>query len=377
MKNNLIFISGFLFGIAGWTIEFFPNNEFIFRTIIIIAAILLLLFSINFKLNRDDSKIIYYFLIYLMATTLSVFINEDSIQYIIREILLVVLVFCIISLLTDFIKFKIFISGLIISSSTLITYYFFKIDFANFFLSYYRFSTELGSTGIGEIGLMLGVIYFNLIFKNNSKKESIVYLLLFVMSLVIILATKSRTSIILLCLSVFLYLYFEKKIKILILSIILLGIFSVINFNKIELILRVNPVVGYVGNNNITNLTGRTDIWAHGVELWQSSPLIGVGSSNAVAYADGHEAKLHNAYLQMIVSIGLFGFIPIIILFIRAFFKFKKSNITVFRILFLVGIISSFIESSLFNFGSPGNFLFLLSFIFLLQSNNLKSKELL
>lgn len=376
MKNKLTFFAGFLFGIAGWTVEFFPNQQFLVRTIIVLTALAILSFIINFKMLKKDTKIIYYFLIYLNAITISVFFNEDSIPIIIRETLLIVLIFYIISLINNFSKFKIFFIGLITSSSSLIIYYFLNIDFNNFFVSYYRLSTGLGATGIGVIGLMLSVIYFDILVqnKNISRYLFLILITLFIMSFIVILATKSRTSMILLLLYIILYLYFLKQKKILLFIILISIVVAAINYEKVEVLLRIAPIEGYGGDKSITNLTGRTDIWNEGINLWQSSPLIGVGPSNASVIADGHIAQLHNAYLQVLVSTGVIGFIPLIILMLKAFMNLLKSNFSIFKVIFIIGLLGGLVESRLFNFGSPGNFIFLLSFVFLLQSNFLQKK---
>lgn len=375
MHKYLIFISGFLFGLAGWTIEFFPNQQFIVRTILVCLSLVLLSFCINFKVNNNDLRSLYYFLMYLLFLTLSIFVNEDSIQFIIREVLLIIVIFYIMTLINDFYKFKIFMIGLVISSTTLIFYYFINIDFSHFFVSYYRLNTGLGPTGIGTISLILAIIYFDLIMKNENKKLYIFLLIILIlMSIIIMLATKSRTAIILFSMAIILYLFLENRKKYLLILLVTGATISVFNYEKIEIILRITPTVGYSGDKSITNLTGRTDIWQEGFNLFQGSPLVGVGPSSATVIADEHEAKLHNAYLQIIVSYGMLGFIPILILIMRALLTFFKSNLSLFKVIFVVGILGGFVESRLFNFGSPGNFIFLLSFIYLLQSNSLKVK---
>jgi O-antigen ligase len=81
-----------------------------------------------------------------------------------------------------------------------------------------------------------------------------------------------------------------------------------------------------------SNLTGRTDLWAHCLEV-QSSPILGEGFETfwtpenkekiAAFYIKWKPGGGHNSYLDAYLDLGLIGLSILIGLFIATFFKIR------------------------------------------------------
>lgn len=69
--------------------------------------------------------------------------------------------------------------------------------------------------------------------------------------------------------------------------------------------------------NSLTTLTGRTPVWADGLEIWKASPIVGSGPTAFYAYASesGPEwaRKAHNQYIQALGTSGILGFAGLIL----------------------------------------------------------------
>ena len=68
-------------------------------------------------------------------------------------------------------------------------------------------------------------------------------------------------------------------------------------------------------DQNFTSMTGRTEVWSEGIEVFQRSPLIGWGNW-ADRYLIGEH--VHNTYMQALLNGGVIGFIPFILSWIIA-----------------------------------------------------------
>ena len=64
----------------------------------------------------------------------------------------------------------------------------------------------------------------------------------------------------------------------------------------------------------LTTLTGRTTAWDEGVQLWQTSPLFGVGyyAGHRFGILDGSRTNIDNTWLETLVDTGAFGLVLLI-----------------------------------------------------------------
>ena len=121
-----------------------------------------------------------------------------------------------------------------------------------------------------------------------------------------------------------------------------------------------------------SKLTGRTDIWAHCLEL-QSRPIIGQGFESfwfperrdriAAFFHDWRPGSAHNSYLQTYLNLGLIGLSILIGLFIATFRKirlelFRNFEWGRYRLAFLVALLLRGWTESYFTTGSGLWFVF-------------------
>lgn len=110
---------------------------------------------------------------------------------------------------------------------------------------------------------------------------------------------------------------------------------------------------------------GRLDIWSNGMKIFAKHPILGVNPNNISYYAKqiipehklANGAALHNSYLDLLISYGILGFLPLIVFFgysviniLKKIFKEMSVNTTTIIILGMALILAccSFFLSSLF-----------------------------
>jgi O-antigen ligase len=94
-------------------------------------------------------------------------------------------------------------------------------------------------------------------------------------------------------------------------ALFLMAVFSVIELDLIDII------IGKLGKDSA--LTGRTYIWSIGLKIFEWKPIFGIGfdafwhadifeEPRQIYAASGHAInRFHNIYLEVLVSLGLFG----------------------------------------------------------------------
>jgi O-antigen ligase len=96
------------------------------------------------------------------------------------------------------------------------------------------------------------------------------------------------------------------------------ALFTLINWETLWSIVSRDQVSG-----SLVTLTGRTNLWAAGIEAWQSQPLTGYGfgvGGRFVALRSidlDFVTHLHNGFIEALVGVGLLGFIPLIFVVLR------------------------------------------------------------
>ena len=121
-----------------------------------------------------------------------------------------------------------------------------------------------------------------------------------------------------------------------------------------------------------STLTGRTDLWAHCLEV-QSSPILGEGFESfwlperrakiAAFFHNWSPGSAHNSYLDTYLDLGLIGLSILIGLFIATFWKirlelFRNFEWGRYRLAFLVAVLLRGWTESMFTTGSPLWFVF-------------------
>lgn len=119
---------------------------------------------------------------------------------------------------------------------------------------------------------------------------------------------------------------------------------------------------------------GRFHIWKSGIEVWKTSPVVGVGYNSILPYAKEHTPdtyilsknymSLHNGYLNILVYQGLLGaiiagvfFLSVIFYQWKCLFKIKEEDRSYIAILYtcvlVVGVSMMFLAEGLYT-NSPG-----------------------
>lgn len=102
-------------------------------------------------------------------------------------------------------------------------------------------------------------------------------------------------------------------------SVLLAGIFLMLGLGIVPDVDSLFSGVSRTGSSHeITTLTGRTDIWAVALEKIAQKPLFGWGYNGTEALISGSFGKsfygnpvnAHNAYLQLLLSLGILGALP-------------------------------------------------------------------
>ncbi|MCT4478526.1 O-antigen ligase family protein [Peribacillus frigoritolerans] len=208
-------------------------------------------------------------------------------------------------------------------------------------------------------------IFFNTIFftyyLTNLKglKHSIGFLLCMITSLL----TFSRGGVLALVLVVFLYMLlanFSKKIKMLAVSLLFLGVIyvagSLINIDLNEI------VTSRISDFSTDGGSGRFELWGQAINYFMSNPLFGIGAFNfSDYYAFEHNEKLyvHNTYLEVLVESGIIGFLfylSFLLMLIITLFKTKLHKekpfivLTLFAFLIQMMSLSLMINEAFFSF---------------------------
>jgi len=183
-------------------------------------------------------------------------------------------------------------------------------------------------TQIGAIFALIAIVRIY-----ESKRTSLTYSLLLLFGLVIIFLTRSRTSIfIFLFLSLLIVLLYRQ---LLLRNFIFLSILSlIVSFNLdffISFILRQQTY------EQFWDLSGRISwIWKVGFDVFEESPYWGYGfyygtrivaAKQVSGSLNTQLSNLDNTYLEILVNLGIVGFLPILILI----FKATKKSIHILK----------------------------------------------
>ena len=166
------------------------------------------------------------------------------------------------------------------------------------------------------------------------KENKVIHKFILILFFVNLFFTMSRTGI--LAVGIFVFIYFltidiiNKKTKFILL---LLGIICLIGI--IYLINEVNPsLIQKLGRfDRIKDLSGRTDIWARGINLLKENPinmLFGVGrfqGAEILKFEKKSFSQFHNIYIDSLVTGGIMELIFVLYIYGFVVRKVFKSDI--------------------------------------------------
>jgi O-antigen ligase len=208
---------------------------------------------------------------------------------------------------------------------------------------------NITASSIGRNGIFV-VAYFmsRIIISTKNKAKYYVPWILF--GLIMILLAGSKSS---LFSFVLIGLYLLVRLK-------LINLKSVVPFVLIVGILMATTVLDvyfvsfqdYIQAGHLENLTGRTSIWIPLLELIQERIWFGYGYNSPSAlltpsYFDIWNGRAilqaHNAWLQSLLNVGIFGTIPLLLIYITLFQKIAKIRELDSQIHFLLFFLAAFL----------------------------------
>lgn len=184
--------------------------------------------------------------------------------------------------------------------------------------------------------LYIGIIADFIVMKHDKNILYKLFLLIFGISL---LATGSRTGVLLGVILVGIMFLVNNKIKlrtkILIcfigLTILLIGLTAIYNF-KPDIWQKIST--NFIRLSEVKNFSGRTEIWKAGIDLLNEKPqnvLLGVGrfkSMTALENVDGRTfTQFHNIYIDLLTTGGIMELIYIGFIYFSVIKNIIKSNL--------------------------------------------------
>lgn len=175
-----------------------------------------------------------------------------------------------------------------------------------------------GPNGFSAVGAMLASFALAHIFtRPRGEPKAHWYALLGMGSISTVLSSGRQGVIIWLVIISLLLFMFRRRIFVLLIAPAT-AVFTLVNWETLWSIVSRDQVSG-----SLITLTGRTNLWAAGIEAWKNQPLTGYGfgvGGRFVALRSidlDFVTHLHNGFVEALVGVGLLGFVPLIFVVLR------------------------------------------------------------
>ena len=280
------------------------------------------------------------------------------------------------------------------------------------------FGTELVAGGYLQ-KFSLFFIFYGLFFWHNSQKKQIIFFVFsFLFFLGLVIVTNNRMPILLFLTSIFIFCLIEEKIKkyffiIIVLSLIPFFLVTKFNvkysqsfdnfYNTTKQIIREAPKLFYYGKFNDkwyqsvqekniikSGPNGHLLVFNTGIQQWKESKLFGRGLKSTKINCKYNvefvvcSSHPHNYIIELLLDVGIIGFILFYTVFIYAVLNFKRfyknNSASKFRFVAMPFFLIIFLE--FFPFRSSGSFfttsnavLIFLFLAFLVNSSKLNLGE--
>lgn len=344
---------------------------------VFIAFSLILFSAIAYTRNVISSAVFWLLFLHLMATTLSfIFSNDTGFNFLARYLFLLP-AFISFILISNYGEsgYRSFIIGLTLGIAIFGIANLRNVNIAGVGDVYSRLDSFLNPNGIGFISAMGAIVAFCSILFNPNKKKKALFSFLLIVFLVVLVSTKSRTSLGCFVIGATITgLHFIKHHR---WPIYLSPIFLLIGFflfsDSLFVLWQVvyeNILGGQVRSNQLSTLTGRTIIWQAIYEnVFMPSPFIGSGPGS-IQLIIGESP--HNGFIWLLAETGIVGAMPMLIILVMALrgiwripIQASRHVVVLARSLFFAGLAESMAEQFLFSIGNPGSLLFLTTTVYL------------
>lgn len=231
-------------------------------------------------------------------------------------------------------------------------------------------------SNVNTIGMVSGIMIIITVFKAICNK-CIWYLILDIPAIILILATGSRKAIVIVFIGVFSLLLFKYLNRNIFKTIFWSICISIIALLMIRWIMSLEAFAGigqrmkgmialFTGNGIIDSSSWlRYEYIKLGINIFKKNPIYGIGMGNARIFVSsdyGHDAYLHNNYVELLANGGILGFIIyyciyyMVIKNLIKYFKYRDKYTSVVIILVIMqlvidyGSVSYYYKNTIFYF---------------------------
>lgn len=348
--NNILF----LYILSLYIFTFIPGLNLVSNAI---GGIFILLVGIKMYLQKRRiifDWFLFLYLLFILVCVISCFIALEpftSIDRVKTLFLYFILIFTLINYIDNYDKLEKLITYFICSGviSSII------ILFGTGLSQMHTFGKILGNKNTMSVIIGMTVVFS---FYFILYKEKNIYIYPAIITLIVVLLTRSRTGFVLVMVNVFLLICFldridfKKKIKYIILIILALFLFYYLTANVPFLYKIVGKrwehVIHFfrgIGTSEKSILV-RAQMIKFGFKMFQEKPIFGYGINNYKVLfknAFGIRRYSHNNYIELLVGVGIVGLISYYLMYFKIMFeliKVKSKSLKNYRYLFLSLLIS-------------------------------------
>jgi hypothetical protein len=165
---------------------------------------------------------------------------------------------------------------------------------------------RINPNGVAFVGAFVGLVSFIRFLQDKAFTHRLFYGCFFAASFVTMILAQSRTSLIGFVLAVITFLLFDRRRKLL-----------AVTLGLIIFALSIETTISFLQREQskglAMSLSGRTVAWKASWELFKQSPYIGNGFASAGRFdvlKGGSVSTLHGSLFDVLAGVGLFGLIP-------------------------------------------------------------------
>lgn len=341
------FFSGF-FEFLGITSSY-PN--YLFRFLVFTLSLIVIS---QFNFYKFELKLFLYFILIFLVYSLAMLKGEFfyglnysqpltySFLFLILVVLIPLVVFSKIKILSEFlfIRYSIFF--------IVMTLVFLMISYNKLLLSDFITSTRFHTEKVNAIvigHLAVSLFYLSLIYYKKYKLNVMLFAFLAITSLVILFLTQSRGALVSFVLVFFFYLLksgFLKNIKfIFTLFLFLFAIFLLFFASGMDTYF---DAYLKIGSSNDLSAISRFSSYHGALCMIERYPLFGSGIEEPIT-----KYYPHNILLELLMSVGFFGFILFLLPILISFFVIFNKPIDIFSIFYIQYFAASMFSGSVWN----------------------------
>lgn len=341
------------------------SKDYLFTYIPYLAIFFMALKAIVRRINWDSIALVFFFLIFYLASICFYGTEPEDSLYLGAEIMLSVSCYIVARSINDFAKFKAYlnITAMIVGISSFLLLFVFKMSEEESYSQYY-----------GYMSLPAGIISASVL----SEKFRFTHLLNLILSLLVILYSGARGPFV--CFSLFVVIKFllingisrRKRITILTVVCTVIAVFVFFFQDILIFLTKIGEIKGYslrlltfMSDESLLIDQGRDALRQYSIQLLTENPLTGVGIYNdRILLANHFRDSLsevagsypHNIFIEVLLQFGLIAGSLMIIwllwIIYRGILKNKNKDTKDIVVIFLaIGFFPLFFSGSYLQFG--------------------------